>query len=430
MRTAARSFIVLIGAWGPLLAAEPLTLRLALDRSAAGATTAEIARARLAKALAVERQAWSLLKPAVNLTGSYGTQSATDAPYGSPSVQTRQGEAAVSVTLFNAAAYPGIRGADAQVAGQRAASRELRRGLAFSVTGAFLEVLTAEQVRSVARERVQVAHQLLDEAKARKDAGLALTSDVSRAALEVANAELELTKADRGITTTRLALIEVLGGGEDPGALQRPDFPLIPPAAGSEASIDQAIRERGDLVAAARTIEVNAASVRQAEDGFWPTISARAAVRGQEDNAARPADSPVWSAALQAQWSLYDGGLRKAQAEERAAQGRELRANLKALQLSVGTQVRTAVADLNAADTAVQQAETAQAAARTNADETTGRFRAGLATANDVADAALRAAQAAVELERNRIAALKARFGLRQSLGWWPLDAQDPAEDE
>jgi outer membrane protein TolC len=397
-----------------------LTLEETLRRADRNSSNTAVARARIERAQALERQAWTLVKPSVTLNGSWGTNHSSWTPYGYSSVQSVGGDATVAVTFFDLSALPGIDGARQQVDQSLRSGRDLRRQLAFSAANAYLEVLAAEQLDGVSRRRVEVTTRLRDEAKARQQNGLAVLSDVSRADSEVASAELSLTQTRRNIAATRWQLVEVIGGGEAPGSLTFPVSARLPEGPADEL-ITAALQRRDDVQAAVLGLAVNRASQQQAKNGFWPTLGAKAGVSEVDTNNNSRADDPAWTAALTAQWKLYDGGLREGQAEERAALGREQAAQLAALKLTVATQVRTAQYDIEATETAVRQADTAYRSAETNVRELNARYGSGLATSSEVADAVLRAVEAATNRERAVVNHLKARLNFRQAVGYWPL---------
>jgi outer membrane protein TolC len=405
--------------------APPLTLDQALAEAAVHATGPAVAQARLERVRTLQLQARALLLPTVNLNGGLTSAWHSRPPYQGRSDETVAGEAAVELKLFDGTAFPALDSAKVQIAAQEHASRDLRRATAFGVASSYLTVLTAERLRGVADRRLAVAQQLLDEAKARLKAGLAIASDVTRAEVEVADGQLSVTQAKRGIAIGRLALQEAIGGLE-PGTLSDPKV-----EAPDDQPIDQLLAkardQRDDLASAKLTADGNRFQVDVIKRQNWPVLSVRAGVNDQDTTApAVVATDPEWFAGINAKWTIWDGGLRDGRVEEQLATGRELRASERAALLAAERQVRGALVEIQTALTAVSQAETRSRSAAADAADSLARYRAGTGTATELADAQLRSAQADADLEQRRIDVLVYRLTLRQALGGWPLTDREP----
>lgn len=397
-----------------------LSLGDALAEAAANATAPAVAKARMERVRALQTQARALLLPTVTLNGGYGSQWNSRSPYAGRSDETLAGQADVNLRLFDGTAFPAIKSAKSQYLGQERASRDLRRSSAFGVSSAYLTVITAERLKIVAQRRLEVAKQLLDEARARLKAGLAIASDVTRAEVEVADSNLTLSQAEQAIVLGRLALQEAMGG-RDPGSLVEPVItaPDDQPAA---ELLTIARNQRDDLAAARLAVESNGYDVEVIRRGNWPVVGAHAGVADQDSSApVNTYGDTQWSAGITASWKLYDGGLRAGQVEEREALGREQRANLHVVELTTEREVRTALVQIATAVAGVAQAEARSRSAAADAADALARYRAGTGTATDLADAQYRSAAADADLAKRRIDVLSFRLGLRQALGGWPL---------
>ncbi len=397
-----------------------LTLAEALAEAEREATGPVIAAARLAQVRALQTQARALLLPTATLTGSYTSTWQSRPPYQGHSDDGLTGEAGIELRLFDGTAFPAMDAAKIKLAAQEHASRDLRRSTAYGVASAYLTVLTAERLRGVADRRLEVAEQLLAEAKARLRAGLAIASDVTRAEVEVAAGNLTVTQAVRAITIGRLALQEAIGGKE-PGILSAPE--IVAPEDRTPAELVAiALAKRDDLAASRLTSAAKKSEVEVIRRGNWPILGARAGVRDSETNAPTTIrEDPNWYAGLTATWQLWDGGLRAGRIEEQEANRRELDANTKAAELAAKRQVAGGLVEIKTALIAVQQAETRSRSAAADAADSLARYRAGTATATELADAQLRSAQADADLEQRRIDVLSFRLILRQTIGEWPL---------
>ena len=407
--------------------AAPATLLLdqALVEAARNATSPAIAKARLERVRALQTQARALLMPTVTLDGSYGSMWNNRKPYAGSSTEVLAGEAGIAVRLFDGSAFPAMKSAKSQYFGQERASRDLRRASAFSVANSYLTVITAERLKIVAIRRLEVANQLLDEARARLKAGLAIASDVTRAEVEVADSNLTFSQAEQSIVVSRLALQEAMGGHE-PGTLAEPVV-TAPEDQKPADLLAIARRQRDDLAAARLAVEANGHDAEVIRRGNWPVIGARAGVADQDNSAGNDMYGDThWTAGITASWSLYDGGLRAGRVEETEAAGRERRENVRVVELMAEREVRTSLVQIATAVASVAQAQAKSRSAAADAADAFARYRAGTGTATELADAQYRSAFADADLTKRKIEVLSLRLGLRQALGGWPLTDTEP----
>lgn len=413
------------------VAADPaptLLLDQALVEAATNATSPAIAKARLERVRALQTQARALLLPTVTMEGAYGSQWANRHPYAGHSTEILSGQADVAIRLFDATAFPAMKSAKSQFASQEHASRNLRRASSFSVASSYLTVITAERLKVVAGRRLKVANQLLEEARARLKAGLAIASDVTRAEVEVADSNLSLSQAVQAIELGRLALQEAMGGRE-PGVLAEP----VVTAPEDQKPADLLLiarRQRDDLAAAHFSVEANVHDADVIRRGNLPVIGARAGVADQDAGSAYNAayGDTHWTAGLTATWSLYDGGLRGGRVDEVEALGRERRENVRVIELGAEREVRTALVQIATAVAGVATAEARSRSAAADAADAFARYRAGTGTATELADAQYRSAAADADLTKRKIDVLAFRLGLRQALGGWPLTDAEPTK--
>lgn len=397
-----------------------LTLAQALEKAGKLNETAEIAAARLERARALYRQSLASLIPAVGLTASMERTSNSYPPFGRAPVGQATDAIGLEVPLFDASNYSGLRAAAKLQSAQEFDSNELERALAYQVTAAFLQTIAAEHQFTAALERRDVAKRVLDETDARVKAGLAAPNDATRSKLEVASAELAQTNAGFSARDARRGLGTLLG--EDwLGPLAGPP-PADMPGTDVAALFTLADRQRGDLRAQALRARADELLAEQSRAGHLPVLSARGGYSQQEfTDDVYASDGPLWQASLVAEWSLYDGGARAAEARAHEADRRERLARLRSDRRALQRDLASAVDALATSQVALAQAQAQADVARANLTEVQARFAQGLATGLQQADAnaALFEAQSAVIARR--LAFDQSRFEIRRLVGWWPL---------
>lgn len=324
--------------------------------------------------------------------------------------------------IFNAQGIPLYRAAAKERDATKLEARELRRLFAFEAADAFLATLSTDQVEEAARRRVSLAEQQLREARARADAQLASTNDVTRAELELASAQRELTRARGQTQTTRLELAYLLQV-PSPRPLAQPEGLLSEAsnaASGDRREVDQALERRFDV--AARGARVRALEIFADEPLFRliPILSLNAqyGLTNESGLSGRVGDG---FASLNLTWPIFDGGERYAERDERVSLARAEALEARALDRRVPLEVATARVNLANAQAAIEQARVALEAAQKNAEELQVLYRQGLARALEVADANLRLFEAQVAQARERLALGLAFLDLRASLGLDPL---------
>jgi outer membrane protein TolC len=385
----------------------PLTfdeaIRLAVsrnERALASGELLEAAEARVARARA-------FFFPDVQATGSYtrrpyetvrnvGGQDAVISKYdGFSSVLTAK------QVLFDARALPIWRQARTDRDAARLEAAEERRLVAFEAADAFLRTLTFARVAEAAGRRVDLARQNLSDARARFEAQITSSNDVTRAELEVATAEREATRAHNEEQTSRLALENLLVLAA-PRALAAPEELLTPPAGAlpeEESLVARARERRLDVAAGKKRAEALHFYAKEPMNRFFPSLLARADGRWTNESGLS-GRSTTWTYGLDLTWSLFDSAIRFGDARERRANARAADLTARARERAVELEVRTALASLDNARAAMRQATVALDAARKNAAETTTLYREGLANALAVADANQSLFEADVERTR------------------------------
>lgn len=412
---------------------EAMTLDAAVAAALARNETAGQADATLAGARAALREAYGALLPRLTLTGIYTRRSeeVVRTIGGAESVIQSQnalnGNAVAEIDLFRAPAIPLLKAARRNRDAARLERAETRRALAFETAQAYLAVLSAERLVEAAQRRTELAARSADEARRRMEAGLASRTDVSRAEVEAASAALATTEALNTLSRARNALAYLIAeDGARP--LTAPTFPS-PATAHIDDWVSRALAGREDLQA--RDERAAALDARAAAPWLLYTPSLRAQGTYRMTNEAGVSGKERdWSAALIAGWTLFDGGIAAAQAAQADAAYEGARLDAAQARRQARYAVRDALTDLDAAAAAYAQAETAAVAAAIYLDETSRRFRAGLASGLEQADASVTAFQAESDVVRMRLAWQRAQLALAAAVGDWPPGVTPPKEEE
>ena len=412
--------------------AAALDIATALHAAGVNNMQTEIAEANLEGSLAMERQAYSLLYPTLTASGGYSTVSSSDIPFGAAPAQTTNGTVQVSMNIFNAAAFPGVSAAKKNLQAQRYTSRELERTLAFNVARSFLVIIATEQLLDAGSRRLAVARQTVIDAKSRAGAGLASQNDATRAQLTQATAQLTVTSDAQSVSSSRLALAQLIG------------LPVVGPIAVApeiivpgrdEASLELlALKNREDLASLRLQVEAQRKLALSERLGLVPEVSVVGsyADRNVTGNASLsagilPAGDPVWTVGLNANWTIYDGGMHSGLADAYNAAARQIYAQYRDQCSILHRDLATALLALSSAEAAIIQSGVQVDVARTNSREIQARSAQGLATALDVADAIASQFEAEADYVQRAFTLQTDRLQLRNLVGYWPTSDAAPA---
>lgn len=361
----------------------PLTIERAVElaverneRAAIADTTVDAAEARVGRAK-------TAFLPRVDISGNWRN----DFESGNTD-RTLQTGALLTQPIFDARVFPLYRAARFERDATRFGAADARRLLAFDAAATFITTLSLDQVRLAAENRRAFAQTNLDDVRARFEAGLVSSNDVTRAELELATAVRGVAQATGDLQASVIDLATLLKiDGE---------VSLVAPVALLEAAstpqtmsppqITEAQQRRPDLAASASIVEARRAFAQEPTARFLPSVLFNAQTRNVNDGplTARTNDGFF---GFSFAWPVFDAGLRRADRIEREALLRGAELQLQLERRDVEREMRSAAVQLATEQAALREAAAALRAARRNAEETNALYREGLASALELADA-------------------------------------------
>lgn len=443
MRAVKRPLVFLLLAVCPIAAAQqtpaadatarPLTtddrvVALTIERAVELAMTrherAAIAESVVEAAEARVRRARTAFFPRVDVAGTWRND------YSDPTDRTLSTNALVTQPIFEPRVFPLYRQARFNRDAAKLTAAETTRLLGFDAAAIFLSTLSAEQVLLAAEHRRDFAQTNLDDVRARFEAGLVSSNDVTRAELELATAVRGVAQAAGSVQETRVELETLLKTAVD-GALAPPSSLLD--AADEAPAVDApaiagAQQRRSDVAASRAEVDALRAFTDETRARFLPSVTATAQTRNINDGPLTQRETDGFFAVSFA-WPLFDAGQRVADRAERTAlvRGAELELELQLRQ--VEREMRSAAVRLSTEQAALREAIAALRAARRNAEETTVLYREGLASALELADATRRLFEAEVAEVTARYRMALAYLSLREAQGAAPVDGSAVSAD-
>lgn len=311
--------------------------------------------------------------------------------------------------------------AETTVSRERAAAEELE--VALQVETQFYAVLAAKAVERAAADAYKRAQVRRDMVKASVERGLRPPIDLTRAEADLTRFDVDRTRAHGSIEAAQALLAAAVGTPEpllDAAEVAEAAAAPLPPFG---AALTQALaRDPGRRAALARLLGQEAltrALLRQWAPSlnFTATISGRAGgaplTSGPSGESGFVPAVPNWDVGLVLSMPLFDGVL-LARREQSRAQEDVFRHELEVVQRRLLTELQRAYTGFRIATATLPALLAAATAAQKNYDQASARFRAGLATSVELADAEALRTEAEIQLAIGRFEVARARAGFNR----------------
>lgn len=302
-----------------------------------------------------------------------------------------------------------LKAARERVASAVGKADRLRQEIVFETARLYLQSLTYSDLIRAAKARIKSLQSLLDRTNKQIQGGRAVPVDGLKINTRIAQVESDLATLQSGRRTTLSALAAVMGYE---GALPEPIYTTPSPAPQvhaepEEALLHQATAARPEMVSQEHEIKAGKMAEEAARKSVLPRIDLRASViqylsntptgfprligrllPGLPDNLPSPGNAATdWLIGVHVSFPLFDGGRRKGQIETAQAQLEEARLARRQMELRIVREVRTALADLESAQSRVRSLQHSVAESERVLHDERLKFEAGRSVINYVLDA-------------------------------------------
>lgn len=267
----------------------------------------------------------------------------------------------------------------------------IREQVVFAVKQAYYSVLSAERNRSVALEAVGQFRKHVEYAKALFEAGSKPKFDVTKAEVDLSNADVNLIKAENGVRLSRATLNNAIGLPHNPPYRVEEDPFFAGTGRSFEDAVSVAFSRRPDLLALQKQKESAQESVKAAQRTHLPTFSGSASA--VYVGTAFPLDHG-WTAGVNMVFPLFTGFVTSYQVAEAQANLIVASANERNLRQTIILDLEQGFLSLREATERIRSTQIAIRQARENLDLATERYAAGLAIGVEVTDAVVAYANA------------------------------------
>jgi len=394
--------------------AVPLTLEKAVATALANQPQLRAARAGTRAAEARSGQALAGLLPQAFGSGGL-TRSDAPSPV-TPGTTWSLGVTA-SQPLLDLGAWSRASAARASASAQAESERATTAEVVLSVRTGWFQASAAKDLVDVARETLANRDAHLKQVQAFVQVGTRPEIDLAQARADRANAVVALIGAENDLATSLAQLNQAMG------VVGSTDYPLAPaeypPLAGEEAPIEamvaDALAARPEVSAQSRLRDAQRATLRTAWSGYAPTLDATGRLGWAGTEAQHMGQS--WGYGLALNWSLFEGGRTRAQAQEAQANLDALDAQDAVLRQSIRLELEQARLAVRAAKASLEATGEVLVNARERLRLADGRYAAGLGSGLELNDAQVAVTTAAAQEVKARFTLAAARAQLARALG-------------
>jgi outer membrane protein TolC len=297
--------------------------------------------------------------------------------------------------------------------------------LALAVEEAFFAVHAAKATLEVARGALDRGRVVRETAAAGVKAGLRRPIDLTRAEADLGRLEVARIRGEGGVRVAEALFAAVVGVPDqtldavgDPSAASEP--PSLDEAIAAALAQEPAVRQL-EALARAQAARTTAIAAELRPDLFASgTVSGRAG-GAPPSSGPVPAgqgwlpDVPNWHLGLVLSWPLYDAGVLARRDASRSFEAAR-RAEVEAAKQRLVAAVQQAYEAVLVAREALPALERSASAAKANYDQADARFRGGLGTALELADAEALRSEAEIQLALGRFELARARARLARTM--------------
>lgn len=412
--------VVMVGTLaGTAVAAEPvgiLTLEAARSRALAGHPTLVRLRAQVRASEARADQIGTALNPTVSgqVDATVGNNPPKD--FDDPDVTVRAGVVGSwTITDFGRTSSQ-EKVARTSIGADEASISASERDIVAAVDQAYWVAKAQYELVAVAKANHAAETRHREEAERFVQAGTRAAIEVARAKTQEARARTEVVRAETAARQALVSLGQAMGMASTPTGVEGAwSQPLAEESTPIDALAAEAYSLRTEVEAQRRRVLAAEAAVVAAEKGTLPYLTADAQVGvgsvGLEEWA------PSWQVGVTFTWPFYDGGRTSAGVAAARADLEAANVVLKELEVGVFSEVSSAVEAIVSAKSEIDASTAVREAAEVELRLAEERWKEGIGSGIELADAQTRVAIAASDRTSAELSLALARARLIRAMG-------------
>jgi len=258
----------------------------------------------------------------------------------------------------------------------------------FTVASAYYNILKTAKAVDIAKANVERLETHKNAVTVQLNIEAATKTDFFRAQAELSKSKAELIKARNGLRLAQNILTRVVGL-EGNFEIKNPDFNKNFSSDDDLDSIKkEALFDRAELKSLAVQKKISEDTVKFVKSAYWPTVSLEGVYQkyDQEPDYFLVNDESV-SIGVMLNFTIFDGGLRRAEIKESLAKKRQAELAEKDLSKDIATEIEDAFLFLHTQMSVLKSLEDQVKFANSNYDAVSKQFKYGFANSVDVVDA-------------------------------------------
>jgi len=258
----------------------------------------------------------------------------------------------------------------------------------FNVASAYYNILKAAKAIDIAKANVERLETHKNAVTVQLNIEAATKTDLFRAQAELSKSKTELIKAENGLRLAQIVLARVVGL-EGNFEIKKPEFIKNFSLDNNIDSIKkEALFDRAELKSLAVQKKISEDLVKFSKSAYWPTVSVEGVYQkyDQEPDYFLVNDESI-SLGVMLNFTIFDGGLRRAEIKESLAKKRQAELAEKELSKDIATEVEDAYLSLHTQMSVLKSLGDQVKFANSNYDAVSKQFKYGFANSVDVVDA-------------------------------------------
>ena len=258
----------------------------------------------------------------------------------------------------------------------------------FTVASAYYNILKTAKAVDIAKANVERLETHKNAVTVQLNIEAATKTDLFRAQAELSKSKTELIKAENGLRLAQIVLARVVGL-EGNFEIKKPEFIKNFSLDNNIDSIKkEALFDRAELKSLAVQKKISEDLVKFSKSAYWPTVSVEGVYQkyDQEPDYFLVNDESI-SLGVMLNFTIFDGGLRRAEIKESLAKKRQAELAEKELSKDIATEVEDAYLSLHTQMSVLKSLGDQVKFANSNYDAVSKQFKYGFANSVDVVDA-------------------------------------------
>lgn len=260
-----------------------------------------------------------------------------------------------------------------------------------NVKSAYYELLRATRARVVNLEAVAQYKLHLEQAKTFFTSGKKPKYDVTKAELDLSNAELKLIGAENDFKIAQVNLNNAMGIDETTDYSIKDNLSFSEYNISLEDALNRAYKNRSDLKSLIAQRDAASMTAERAKKDYLPSINGKA---GYNFIGSEYPLGQGWNAGIVMSLNVFEGNLTRSKVEESIAKMRSIEAYINSKRLDILLDVKQSYLNLIKAKDAIANTEVQVKQATENLELANLRYSAGLADPLEVTDATVSYSQA------------------------------------